>query len=984
MRKSIIILAFLLTALSGVFNHLSAQQIFKVYKQDGSLEVFYYSTLDSITFKNHSGADDELIQLFHTQDSIYQIPVNEIDSVSFTTLPTIYKPEAIQLDGKIRDYILGSDSLTLYVKTSIPEKLLPKQGDNIATLKCDNILPDGFIGKVETISHDENAIRIECTQASMIDVFECVELSGTATTNDNPSSSNLPPGMSRAPGEDFITIPSIKGTVNVGHEIKAPANFTQTYSMTSSLELATQSCRVNWTYLHNCGLSLSPLPNVYCHLSYQAENTITLSGSFGSEIKWEKEIPVQLIRNIRVPGAVSLIEIFEEAGIFINISGAIALDGYITKPFTTILNLTYDQGRPTAIPPTFKMIGHEPITETTLEGEAAITLGVYGKLGIAPGVKEVADIEAGFKLGAKFSSSLSLTPAATPIEELNTEMYDEMDRDDFFRGDFTLTGEISANILNNKVLSAELEFGDIFKKNPFYKRGIVPHFEEVSLKNNDKSNKLTANAKMSRKLMFDAPVGFAIYDANKKLVDKWWSPNDYQSKEGEILTHDFAGLPGGVYTLHPITRAMKDNMVANPSSEGIIIPAVTTTEATNVAPNSSTLNGLLEGTKNASDFTCGFYYSTSPSVGSDNGTYCRAGTYNEGSFSSTIKNLDKNTEYFYRACLIVGDEVFLADEVKSFITSDEYDIDFDITYPSYYNYDRTWSKRPNDRIRFSVAVNPHIGVSDKGKVIAYGPVIYNDGAFVAGKMEDIDQQFLIDGWVAAYHWVYRQELEINNNAYRAVAPKTYKVGVQLTKVTESGDTITMFSKVKKDLNWVYDERPAMFIYHFHVNEAYDHARSEEEYSMPNRFSINPMAWFDTTGGFWIQGAYKEDPNLNYLCPLDNYSISISDVFKYSIYNIPKGVIGAWVDVNGNVTTTQVIPYQHDEHGNVLPIYFEDYNSPLHQNGYEFLWPTIYKNSSNKPTKHSVSESDFIVKETENGKMYIRKPSYEGDIQMMEK
>ena len=97
----------------------------------------------------------------------HQVPVNEIDSVSFNPIPTIYKNNAVKIEGRLRDYVTGCDSLTL-CKSSIPEELLPACGDNIATLECDDILPYGFIGKVENIVRGEDVINIECSKVSLL------------------------------------------------------------------------------------------------------------------------------------------------------------------------------------------------------------------------------------------------------------------------------------------------------------------------------------------------------------------------------------------------------------------------------------------------------------------------------------------------------------------------------------------------------------------------------------------------------------------------------------------------------------------------------------------------------------------------------------------------------------------------------------------------------------------------------------------------
>lgn len=532
MRKTKILMAILL-ALTGCFFNLSAQKTFRVFKKDGSLNAFLYSKIDSITFskadRNGILHDCVKTQYIHTTDSIYSYDVNEIDSVAFTPIPTIYKPDAIRIDGHLRDYVIGSDSLTLFIKKTIPESLLPKIGDNLATLECDDVLPYGFFGKVERITESETAINVLCTQASLIDIFESLELAGDTSDGKKKSTLRSPEN----PNSHSLVIPSLKGNVSLQNDIEPGAGFSGSYGMNTFAELSTEECDVSWI------LNIMPrafqLPQVYCSFTYTAQNTFRIGSSLSASIEWDKEIPIEAIRNIRIPGAAAIFELFEEGGIYININGNIGLNGSFIKPFTTVIHFSYDNTSPVSIPPMFKMIGREAITETTLEGEASISVGLYAKIGIGAFVKEMANIEAGFRVGPSFSSSISLLPGPTPIEIPNTEMYDELNCDDFYRGDLSLTGEVSANLFNETKLSGKLEIGDLLFRNPFFKRGIVPYFDNVSLNKSEKARALTASATMSRRLMFETPVGFALYDSNKKLVDRWWSSTDYKDNEGETM-----------------------------------------------------------------------------------------------------------------------------------------------------------------------------------------------------------------------------------------------------------------------------------------------------------------------------------------------------------------------------------------------------------------------------------------------------------------
>lgn len=564
MNRARLHLICIVAMFSLLMPNLMAQQTFRIYRNDGTMNVFFYSNLDSITFSAGNDPATPLIQNFHTPDSVYQVPVNEIDSVSFNPIPTIYKNSAVKIEGRLRDYVTGCDSLTLFVKSTIPEELLPACGDNIATLECDDVLPYGFIGKVENIVRGDDVINIECSKVSLLDVFDSLSLEVCASSDEEPSTSRSRAGI-WPPVKESLTIPPLKKTLPLSHEIEAAGGLSGTYDMTAFGELSTQSCDI---YL---SLLITPVPfqspEVNFNFTYTAQNSITVGGSFSSSVKISKEFTLESVRNIRIPGVAAVTEIFSEAGLFMEFEGKMGMNGSYTKPFTTVIHMSYNNKTPSAIPPTFRMIGRDPVIENSLEGSAAITLGLYGKLGIAMFCKELSAIIAGFKTGITFSASIDPSTGVAPIETPNTEMYDELNRDDFLRGDISLVGEIYAELLGNEILSNSLEVGDLFFRNPVYRRGVVPLFEEVSLNDEGEPGVLTASAKLKRKLISDVPVGFALYDDNKKFVDKWWADFKYKENEGASMTHKFEGLSANKsYTLHPITRAFNDNMVANPEA----------------------------------------------------------------------------------------------------------------------------------------------------------------------------------------------------------------------------------------------------------------------------------------------------------------------------------------------------------------------------------------------------------------------------------
>lgn len=660
--KKLRILMSLVVAFTGCFTSISAQKTFRVFKHDGSLNVFLYSNIDSITYSNmdENGMlqDYVVTQNIHTSDSVYRFNVNEIDSVAFTQLPTVYKPDAIRIEGRLRDYVVGADSLTLFLKKSIPESLLPKPGDNLATLECDDVLPYGFFGKVERITQAAETINVECTQAALTDIYESLELV-ISTDGDGKAKSRSPENEN--PNHYSFTIPTLRKDKDFKKEIEAAGGLSGTYNMNAFVELSTEKCDV--ISVLNIVPDFPRSPKVYWDFYYEAQNTLRIGASLSSTVTWDKEIPIKTIRNIRAKGWLALIELYLEGGFFINIEGKVGLSGSYSKPFTTKIKYTRNPDAEVAATPIFEMKGLDSKVEATAEGGASITLGLYGKIGVGAGAKEIANLEAGFRIGTKYSSSISLMPAATPIEVLNTEMYDEMDRDDFFRGDLILTGKLSAGVLNEEKKSKKLDFTDMVFKNPFFTSGVVPHFDEVTLTESEKAGTLTAGATLSRELMFDTPVGFALYDSDKKFVDSWWSPTDYKDKEGEKISHDFENLKSNEeYTVHPITRAMKDNMVANPPSTAKITPTVSTDKAGDISSCAVTLHGKINCGV-GDDGYCGFYFGTDL-----NHLDSQIATLNSnGEFEVRVSSLKPSTEYKYRAYCRIGSNIYYGD-IKEFKT----------------------------------------------------------------------------------------------------------------------------------------------------------------------------------------------------------------------------------------------------------------------------------------------------------------------------
>lgn len=80
--------------------------------------------------------------------------------------------------------------------------------------------------------------------------------------------------------------------------------------------------------------------------------------------------------------------------------------------------------------------------------------------------------------------------------------------------------------------------------------------------------------------------------------------------------------------------------------DNVAAPTVTTSAATGVDEDSATLNGNISDTGGADATTRGFHYGTTLSYGSDAE---ESGTFSTGDFSSTLSDLECDTDYYFQA-----------------------------------------------------------------------------------------------------------------------------------------------------------------------------------------------------------------------------------------------------------------------------------------------------------------------------------------------
>ena len=118
----------------------SAQTIgdaFYIYRNDGGFNAFFREEIDSIAYSCYDLDsllhEDIVTQVVFTEDSVYRIPLEAIDSVSFVQPETEYKVNVMRMNDQWIPYVVAVGDNTITFRSDTPSEFLPVVGQVIVT-----------------------------------------------------------------------------------------------------------------------------------------------------------------------------------------------------------------------------------------------------------------------------------------------------------------------------------------------------------------------------------------------------------------------------------------------------------------------------------------------------------------------------------------------------------------------------------------------------------------------------------------------------------------------------------------------------------------------------------------------------------------------------------------------------------------------------------------------------------------------------------
>ena len=158
--------------------NLYAQNHVVIYKNDGTVNVFLKEEIDSIK-TSQLGTDsitihdsDYIVQEIYTQDSIYRIPLADIDSISSTLPESKLNKNVITFDNGISPYVMATQALSFTLSSKTPKQYIPKVNDIVATTFDCEAFPDGLIARIEQVEEISTGFVCTYSEATIDELYE--------------------------------------------------------------------------------------------------------------------------------------------------------------------------------------------------------------------------------------------------------------------------------------------------------------------------------------------------------------------------------------------------------------------------------------------------------------------------------------------------------------------------------------------------------------------------------------------------------------------------------------------------------------------------------------------------------------------------------------------------------------------------------------------------------------------------------------------
>lgn len=553
MKKKIYILVI---AICSLFVHnIHAEHTFYVYQNTGVIDAFFTYEVDSIVYSNLDldsvWHETSQVQEIWTIDSVYRIPLEIIDSVSFITPETEYKEGVINMSDNLMDYLIRCDSMTLFFRGNTPVDILPEIGDKIVTTEMNDILPSGFVGEVLSVTLDNNEYVVVCTEVALTDVFETYYSVSSVYgfNNQERVHHRLPAHIDRG-SLDFTLGPYVwdlekEGNVVIVDNSDLAINYEKNMSLI-----------ISPTFHIKTFLIIGGGEGVYFDYDIIGDFKIEEKVSFAGDISYSKELSLV---TFKAPVA-AFVDFYIEPGLSIESQLTASLDISAMQNFKMKIGDDFSSvGKDVLKPDTFLRLESSNFEVVgCVDGEMAI--GAYLKCGFQIKDKSIAQISVMGTLGHQIKGGAVLYKSELETAYEDTKLYKRLQNESI---EYNIFGKmnLSASAFADK-FEVDYDLPFTFSKN-IETWNIVPEFNEVSFVETDFSS--VAKSKINGNCLFPVGYGYSVRDVFNEEIDKYSA--DGMFRKGSVnYEYSFPRYSKErEYTLYPTVELFGFKMLATPS-----------------------------------------------------------------------------------------------------------------------------------------------------------------------------------------------------------------------------------------------------------------------------------------------------------------------------------------------------------------------------------------------------------------------------------
>ena len=531
----------------------SAQESVYVYRNDGGFDAFFRADIDSITY-SHIGADsmyhaDWQMQLVHTPDSVYRIPLSAIDSVSLVAPEPVLNADVFRLTAAHDPYLLNADTLSFVLKAGTPADMRPAKGNVVVSAADCMAFPYGIMARVLSVNGTaDGGFEYVCEPARLEDIYDRLVVYGKCVSGeDGPSAVR-----GKALGDVDASIDYTLWSSDFEKEITADG----TTACISAHDAASATITIKLIRGQSSYFRFDLRNDFKSSISFNANSTA------GLDKEWQLGRTLKLNR-IYIPGTlvwltprISLYGYFSEQG-EVNLDFGAHLDR------SDVFSLICENGK--------WSYGYKPLTDAgvdvaSLSMRGSVEVGLrpdilFGLCGSATGLGFV------YRVGLKESADFKFD-ALEYVQ--NGGVYAAL-RDCYAR----TTVPQSVNAYAQIGLFGPSVRWDMppFRSEPQWgsDKYLLPLFGETTAAVGKDHRSATLRTDVSRDLLLPVELGYSVFDKDEELVERKYLSVKYQTRNGWPLNGvetNFTGLKSGeTYTAYPTVRIMGLDMTAVPSKE---------------------------------------------------------------------------------------------------------------------------------------------------------------------------------------------------------------------------------------------------------------------------------------------------------------------------------------------------------------------------------------------------------------------------------